>query len=99
MFIFFVEVLEDYENIHLREFLMKNSIRYSTEEIISLEEHINQALDMCKAEDLLEAMFITEEEDDMLVVNFTTLQCQIEPFYNNFWKALAPIFTPKIHQN
>lgn len=99
MFIFFVEVLEEYENIHLREFLMKNSIRYSTEEIISLEGHINQALDMCKAEDLLETMFMTEEEDDMLVVNFTTLQCQIEPFYNNFWKALAPIFRHKIHQN
>ena len=36
MFVFFVEVLEDYEDIHLREFLMKNWIRYSTEEILSL---------------------------------------------------------------
>ncbi len=52
---------------------MKHSIKYTTEEIVSLEGHINQALDMCKGEDLLEAMFMTEEEDDMIVLNFTAL--------------------------
>jgi hypothetical protein len=36
MFIFYLEVLKEYENIQLREFLMKNSIKYSTNEITSL---------------------------------------------------------------
>jgi hypothetical protein len=38
---------------------MKNSIKYTSEEIVSLEGYINQALDICRGEDLLEVMFMT----------------------------------------
>jgi hypothetical protein len=49
----------EFENIRLRAFLMMNAIKYSTAEILSLEEGMNKALDMCRGEEIIDFMFFT----------------------------------------
>jgi hypothetical protein len=42
-------------------------------------------------------MFMTEEEDDMIVINLADADAekQINPSQTNFWKALSPVFQSK----
>lgn len=52
---------------------------------------------MCKGHEMLEYMLMTEEEDDMLIVNLTScnLPFPIDSSTDkiNFWKGFSPVFS------
>jgi hypothetical protein len=51
---------------------------------------------------MLEYMLMTEEEDDMLIVNLTScnIPLHIDSSFEkmNFWKVFSPIFSEKINR-
>jgi hypothetical protein len=51
---------------------------------------------------MLEYMLMTEEEDDMLIVNLTSCNIPLHIDSNfekmNFWKVFSPIFSEKINR-
>jgi hypothetical protein len=59
----------EYEKTTLRRFLIERGIKFSREEVVTLEQKTMVCLETMKAEEVIDLMFCAKENDDIYLLN------------------------------